>query len=67
MPVKGAGYRQTSRGLLKKKTEEVVRDIQEAVRERQFADHDPLLDWEPGLRAHQVRRVGTWGRGQDEG
>ena len=44
--VKGAGYR-NSLGLLKRKTEEVIRSIRSRYERRQFADHDPLLDWEP--------------------
>jgi hypothetical protein len=44
--VKGTGYR-NSLGLLKRKTEGIVRSIQARYEGRPRSDYDPLLDWEP--------------------
>jgi hypothetical protein len=63
--VKGAGYR-NSFGLLKRKTEEVVREIKRRYERRQFPDHDPLLDWEPD-GGKIMFGAAALGRGQDEG
>jgi biotin operon repressor len=63
--VKGAGYR-NSLGLLKRKTEGVVRDIRNRYERRQFADHDPLLDWEPDF-GKIMFGASALGRGQEEG
>jgi hypothetical protein len=55
---KGQGYR-NSLGLLRQKTEGVVRSIQQKDARRQFANYDPLLDWEPDYAAI---RFGSSGR-----
>jgi hypothetical protein len=63
--VKGAGYR-NSLGLLKRKTEEVVREIKRRYERRQFPEHDPLFDWEPDFGRIRFG-ASALGRGQDEG
>ena len=44
--VRGAGYR-NSLGLLKQKTEGVIRSIQTRYEQRTYSDYDSLLDWKP--------------------
>jgi biotin operon repressor len=61
--VKGAGYR-NSLGLLKRKTEGVVRDIRSRYERRQFDDHDPLLDWETDF-GKIMFGAAALGRGQE--
>ena len=63
--VKGAGYR-NSLGLLKKKTEAVVREIKRRDQRREFANYDPLLNWEPDFGRIRFG-ASALGRGQDDG
>ena len=63
--VKGAGYR-NSLGLLKRKTEGVIREIKRRYERREFPGHDPLLDWEPDFGRIRFG-ASALGRGQDDG
>jgi len=62
--VKGAGYR-NSLGLLKRKTEAVVREIKRRYERREFPDCDPLFAWEPDFG--RIRFGASKRKDEDEG